>query len=305
MIFIGERIHIVSPRVKEAIEGRDAKTIQEMALRQVEAGAHYLDLNIGPSRKTGVDVMSWIVPVVQEVTKSPLSLDTTNAAAIEAGLNVIKNPAMINSTSAEKARMDVLLPLAARHNAELIALTMTEKGIPNDAEARANLACEIMMATAEAGIPNDRVYLDPLVLTVVTNQDTVYQTVEAIRFFRQLVDPAPKTVVGLSNVSNGAPNENRPLLNRIFLVMCMGAGLDAAIADPLDADLVNAARAVDARDTSTPVNRLLVAVADSVANMEDLDPGLVDQSDPDQASIFKTVQVLQNKVMYAHSYLRF
>ncbi|MCL4535582.1 MAG: dihydropteroate synthase [Bacteroidetes bacterium] len=304
MLIIGERIHIIAPRVRAAVDNRDAKAIQEMALQQVKAGAHVIDLNIGPARRTGIEVMPWIVETAQQVTDVELSLDTTNAAAVEAGLKVCKGRSMINSASAEANRFNAMVPLATQYNTDLIVLTMTEKGIPNEAAGRAEIAIDLLGRISEAGVPTERIYFDPLVLTVTSNQDAVIETVEAIRIFKQLSDPPPKTVVGLSNVSNGAPNENRPLINRVFMVMCMGAGLDAAIADPLDKELLEAVRTVATRDTSTPVKQLMVNLCDAVANMEELDPSLVDMKDPDQVAIYKTVQILQNKILYAHSYLR-
>jgi len=304
MLIIGERIHIIAPRVRAAVDNKDAKTIQEMALQQAKAGAQVIDLNIGPARRTGTEVMPWIVQAVQEVTDAQLSLDTTNAAAVEAGLKVCQRPAMINSASAEENRFNAMAPLAAQYNADLIALTMTEKGIPNDAAGRAEIAIDLLARINEAGIPNERIFLDPLVLTVTSNQDVVAETVEAIRIFKQLAEPAPKTVVGLSNVSNAAPNENRPLINRVFCVMCLGAGLDAAIADPLDQELKETVRVVEERDTSTPLNQVLVSLYDSVASMEEFDPSVVDMTDPGQVAIYKTIQILQNKILYAHSYLR-
>ncbi|MCL5265114.1 MAG: dihydropteroate synthase [Chloroflexi bacterium] len=304
MIVVGERIHIISPKVKAAIEARDTKAIQEMALRQVEAGSHYLDLNIGPSKKSGVEVMGWIVDAVQQVTDLPLSLDTTNAAAMEAGLKACVRPAMVNSASAEQVRLTNMMPLAAKFNAELIALTMTEQGIPGTADGRAAVALDLINAAMEYGISSDKLYLDPLVLPVSADQPGVKETIEAIRVFKQLVEPAPKTIVGLSNVSNGAPNENRGLINRVFMVMCLGAGLDSAIVDPLDYELIEWAKIVEARDASSPRNRILVSLYDSVANMEDFDPSIVDMSDPEQVAIYKTVQILNNQIIYAHSYLK-
>ncbi len=304
MIVVGERIHIISPKVKAAIEVRDTKAIQELALQQVESGSHFLDINIGPSKKSGVEVMEWIVDAVQNATDLPLSLDTTNAAAMEAGLKKVVRRAMVNSATAEQVRMTNMMPLAAKYGAELIALTMTEQGIPGDASGRASVALDLITAAAEYGIPSDMLYLDPLVLPVSADQAGVKETIESIRVFKQLVEPAPKTIVGLSNVSNGAPNENRSLINRVFMVMCLAAGLDAAIVDPMDRELIETARIVETRDTSTPVGRILCSLYDSVAAMEEFDPSVVDTSDYEQLAIYKTVQILTNQIIYAHSYLK-
>ncbi|MGQ9492506.1 MAG: dihydropteroate synthase [Anaerolineae bacterium] len=305
MLIIGENIHIISPKVKAAFETQDSKFIQALALRQVEHGADMLDLNIGPQRKRGVEVMEWIVDAVQEVTDVPLSLDTTNAAAIEAGLKRVKRQAMINSTSADPERLENVMPLAAKYNAKIIALTMGKTGIPTTAEARVELAMEVLIPKAmELGIPMSNLYLDPLVLTVNGTQEHAPHTLNAVRFFKQLTDPPPMTVVGLSNISNSVPTENRSLINRTFLVMLMAAGLDAAIADPLDKKLNEYLRIVEQRDTSTGLGNLLVTLYDKTAAMEELEPADVDMSDPEQVAVWKTVQILYNKVIYAHSYLR-
>ena len=304
MIIIGENIHIISPRVKTGIEERDAAFFKTLAKKQAEAGADYVELNIGPSRKRGVEIMEWLVKEVQDEIDVPLSLDTTNADAIEAGLKLCKRPALINSTSAEVARMDRLFPLAAEYNSPIIALTMTEQGIPNTADGRAELGFEIVNAAAERGVSSDKLFLDPLTLPVSADQAGCMVTLEAIRMFKGLADPPVKSVVGLSNVSNGALSENRPLINRVFLVMLLGAGLDAAIIDPLDKKLLEAVRIVETQDTSTPVGKLLCALYNAVAAGETLTQDAVDMNDPDQVDIWKTVRILRNDVIYADSYLK-
>ena len=305
MLIIGENIHIISPKVKQAVADRDASTIQHMATVQVEHGADMLDLNIGPQKRRGVEVMDWIVDAVQEVTDVPLSLDTTNVAAIETGLKRVKRQAMINSTSADPDRLNTSMPLAAKYKAKIIALTMGKSGIPTTADGRVEIAMEVLIPKAmELGMPMSDLYLDPLVLTVNGTQDHAPHTLNAVRFFKQLADPPPMSVVGLSNVSNSVPHENRSLINRTYLVMLMAAGLDAAIADPLDDKLNEFIRIVEGRDTSTGLGNLLVTLYDKTAAMEELEPSDVDMSDPDQVDVWKTVQILYNKVIYAHSYLR-
>ena len=306
MLIIGESIHIISPRVREAIEQRDAAHIQELARQQVAAGAGMLDLNIGPQRKLGHEVMPWIVQAVQDVVDVPLSLDTTNFAAMEAGLKVCTKKALLNSASADPERLDSVMQLAGRHGAGVISLTMGVDGIPTTADGRVGIAMESLMPAAEAaGVAVQDVYLDPLVLAVSCNQDVAQASVEAIRMFKMLSDPAPTTTVGLSNISNGCPTENRPLINRTYLVMLMGAGLDSAIADPLDTDQMEWIRIVEARDDSPPLGKVILALHDSVAAMEPFDEAVVDASDPNQVAVLKTVRMLHNEVLYADSYLRF
>jgi len=305
MLIIGENIHIISPKVKRAFADQDTKFIQELALLQVQHGAGMLDLNIGPQKRRGVEVMGWIVDTVQKVTEVPLSLDTTNSAAIEAGLKKVKRQAMINSTSADPERLNATMPMAAQHHSKIIALTMGKSGIPATADGRVEMAMEVLIPKAmELGVPMSDLYLDPLVLTVNGCQEHGPETLNAVRFFKQLADPPPMTTVGLSNISNSVPHENRSLLNRTFLVMLMGAGLDSAIADPLDEKQNEFIRIVEERDTSTGLANLLVTLYDKTAAMEELEPTDVDMSDPEQAAVWKTVQILYDKVIYAHSYLR-
>jgi 5-methyltetrahydrofolate corrinoid/iron sulfur protein methyltransferase len=305
VLIIGENIHIIAPRVKQAIEERDARFIQELAVRQVEAGAAVLDLNIGPQRKRGAEIMPWIIDAVQQVCDVPVSLDTTNLAAMEAGLQRCRQRATLNSASADPERLDSVMQLAGRYEARVIALTMGVDGIPTTPDGRAGIAMEALLPAAEAaGIPMPDVFLDPLVLTVAYNQDVAPVAVDSIRIFKQLSDPAPTTIVGLSNVSNGCDPAARPLINRTYLVMLLGAGLDAAIADPLDREQMEWVRVVEQRDDSTPLNRLLLALRDASEAMEELDESLVDQSDPEQVALYKTYRMLQNQVIYADSYLR-
>lgn len=304
MEIVGECIHIISPKIKDAIANREKGYIQELALRQAKVGAQALELNIGPQKKAGPEVMGWIVDTVQEVVDLPLSLDTTNVAAMEAGLKRAKKRPIVNSASAAPERLETMPPLAAKYNARLIALTMG-KNIPPSAEARIEIAMETLMPRIlEVGLSMEDVYFDPLILTVCGMQEYAMQGVETVRFLKQIAEPPPKTIVGLSNVSNGVPREGRSLIDRTYLVMLMAAGLDAAIADPLDPRLWEFIRIVEERDDSTPVGRLLLRLYDAVASMGELSLDDVDMSDPEQVAIYKTVQILGNKVIYADSYLR-
>lgn len=305
MLVIGECIHVISAGVKAAIGDKNKKYLQDLALLQVEKGADIIDLNIGPQKKAGAEVMTWMVQAIQEVTDARLCLDTTNAAAIEAGLKVVKRKPIINSTDATPARLEALMPLAGKYKASIIALTLAATGLPTTADARIQLAAEaIFPAAAEHGVPVEDIFLDPLVLTVNGNQDQALETVNAARFFKQMADPPPMTTCGLSNVSNSCPKEVRPLLNRIFLVMMMGAGIDSAIIDPLDDEIMAAKRIVESRKAKDAVGRLYLALADAYTAGEPFDTSGVDQRIPELADIAKTIDVLQNKWIYAHSYLK-
>jgi 5-methyltetrahydrofolate corrinoid/iron sulfur protein methyltransferase len=305
MQIIGENIHIISPRVKEAFEQQDIKFFQDLAVKQVEAGANALDLNIGPQKKAGHEIMPWLVKGVQAVVDVPLALDTTNLAAVEAGLKVARNQCIINSTSAEEERLEVVPPLAKQYQAKLIALTMGKAGIPVSAEERVNIALEKLIPRAiELDIPMADLLIDPLVLTVSGCQEYCPECVEAVRILKMAGDPPPMLHVGLSNVSNRVPNEMRPLLNRTYAVMLLAAGVDYAIANPLDEQLKAFIRIVEGRDDSTCLGKLLLTLYDKTAAMEKLTAADVDMTDPEQAAVFKTVQILYNDIIYTDSYLR-
>jgi 5-methyltetrahydrofolate corrinoid/iron sulfur protein methyltransferase len=303
MFKIGEEIQVISTKVRKAIEERNKKPIQELAIAQVEGGADALEVNIGPQKREGPQVMEWMVDTIEEVVDVPLCLDTTNLAAMEAGLKRVKKQAIVNSTSADPDRLRDVPPLAAKYNAKLIALTMG-KSIPVEADLRVTIALEqLMPRLMEVGIPMDQVFMDPLILTVSGMQEYCPEAVETIRFLKQISDPPPMTLAGLSNVSNGVPKENKSLINSTYAVMLLAAGLDAAIVDARDDRLKEWVRILEERDDNTPVGKLLLNLYDATAMMEELDPGVVDMEDPEQAAIFKTVQVLQNKVIYADGYL--
>jgi 5-methyltetrahydrofolate corrinoid/iron sulfur protein methyltransferase len=243
MLVIGEKINVISKTIGEAMKERNPEPIVELAKAQVEAGANMLDLNIGPGTKDGPARMEWLIKTVQEVVDVPCSLDSLNPEAIEAGLKVHRGQALINSTSGEKERLDILLPLAREYNARIIGLTMT-KGIPRDATERAAIAVDIMTAAMEAGVPLDNLYLDPLILPIKVAQEQAPEVLEAIKLFKQLNDPPLKTVVGLSNLSNGIFGETKSRIDRIFLAMLIALGLDGAIMDPLDQELMNSLKTV-------------------------------------------------------------
>lgn len=238
MIIVGELINGMYKEVGRAIREKDKKTIQKIAKDQVASGACILDVNTGPASAEPEDAMKWLVETIQEVVDVPLALDSTRAKVIEAGLKLVKKKAMINSTSGDKEKLDVLLPMAKQYNASVIALTMDKKGIPRDRHARSEIAANIIAACMEAGIEMADLYIDPIVLPVNVAQPQIIESLEAIKEIKLLTDPAPRTIVGLSNVSQGS--KERPLINRTYAVMAVMMGLDAAILDPLDKELGDA-----------------------------------------------------------------
>ena len=306
MYIIGENIHIISQKVKEALRDRDGRFFQELAVRQVEEGADALDLNLGPRKKDWEEVFPWMVKTVEAVVDVPLCLDSTNLLGIEAGLkSITKAQPIINSTSAEAERLEKVPLVAKQYNARLIALTMGKSGIPVAADERVTIALETLIPRAlEIDYPVSDLIIDPLVLTVSGCQEYCPELIEAVRMLQYAWDPPPPASVGLSNVSNAVPHENRPLINRVYCAMLMGAGLQMMIADPFDAELKEVIRVIEERDGRTPVDRLYLSIYDRIAAMEEPQAADVDMSDPQQLDIWRTVQILMNKVIYADSYLQ-
>ncbi len=243
MLVIGELINGMFKNVAKAIANKDKAVIQRLAKEQVAAGAGMLDVNVGPAAADAAEVMKWLVETIQEAVDVSLALDSTKPQVIEEGLKLTKAKAMINSSTADKEKLDVLIPMAKQYGASLIGLTMDKKGIPRDRNQRSEFAAQIVTASMEAGLNLTDLYLDPIILPVNVAQAQAKEVLEAIREISLLSDPPPKTVVGLSNVSQGA--ENRSLLNRTFLVMAVACGLEGAILDPLDKEMMDAVIAAE------------------------------------------------------------
>ncbi len=246
MLIIGEKLSIIAKRVREAMDKRDKGPIQEIAKRQYDEGSRMIDANIGPAEDGGESLMEWMVTTIQEAVSAPVCLDTTNITAIEAGIKVHNNEwgkPMINSTSNDPERFP-FLELAAKYKVPIIALTIGKGGLPADAEERCGIAAEMMARAMEYGLPVEEIYLDPLVLQIATTQDQALHVIKTIRMFQELNDPPMKTVVGLSNISNGCPKNIRPILNKYFLALLAYEGLTAAIAD--SSEVMETVKTIDA-----------------------------------------------------------
>ena len=239
MYIIGELINGIYQDIGKAIQTKDKAVIQKRALEQVRAGADALDVNCGPASKDPLNDIQWLINSIQEVTDKAIAIDSSRPQVIESGLKAAKNKVIINSTTADQDKLDALIPLALKYNAKLIGLTISKKGIPQNKDQRLELAATIVAACQEKGFPIEDIYLDPIVMPVNVAQSQMKDILESIHDFKIISDPAPKTVVGLSNVSQGTCQ--RSLVNKTFLIMAVGFGLDAAILDPLDKDLVDGA----------------------------------------------------------------
>jgi cobalamin-dependent methionine synthase I len=305
MYIIGENIHIISEKVKEALTNRDREFFMDLAVRQVEAGASAVDINLGPRKKDWAEVFPWVVEAVETVVDVPLSIDTTNIDGMEAALKTIKKAQpILNSTSAEPERLEKIPLLAKRYGAKVIALTMAAEGIPISADDRVTIAVEkLIPRMMEIDFPMSDLIIDPLVLTTSGCQQYCPHLIETVRTLQYAWDPTPMISVGLSNVSNAVPNENRPLINRVYLSMLMGVGLQMMIANPFDKDQNNVIKWIETKDTSSSLSRLYNKIAERIAASEEPQPEDFDMTNPEQNAIWKTTQILLNKVIYADGYL--
>jgi len=238
MFFIAERINGMFRDVAKAIKDKDEKVIQELAQKQVAAGAKALDVNVGPESEDHLKDMLWLIDCIQKTTDTRLAIDTTKIDVMDAGLAKCKNKPILNSISGVMAKATQLVPLAKKYNSSIIALTMDEKGIPQDADGRMAIAANILALLMENEIELTEVYMDAVILPVNVAQVHGKEVLETIKQIKSLADPPPKTILGLSNVSQGT--KIRPLINRTYLAMAIAAGLDGAILDVLDKDLVDA-----------------------------------------------------------------
>lgn len=238
MIFVGERINGGFKDIQRAIKQKNKSAIQRWAKVQTDAGADYLDVNMGAASNKAEDLI-WMIEAVQETVSTPISIDTNKPAFIEKAIEVCQQPPLINSTTADKEKLDQIVPLAAESGASLIGLCMDKKGSPQDVNKRVELGATVFSEAVEKGLPEDRIFLDPIIMPLKFLQEQASNVIEAIRQFTLLSSPPPHIICGLSNIASQAKEPE--LINRIFLVMCIEAGLDAAICDVTDEELVNSA----------------------------------------------------------------
>ncbi|RLC01317.1 MAG: dihydropteroate synthase [Deltaproteobacteria bacterium] len=291
MFLIGESLNVISQKIGRAYKERDPKPIQEEALFQKEKGMDYIDINLGPAKKDGPELMPWVVETVQEVVDDvPLALDTSNVDAIEAAIKVCKLPPLINSIMVRPERYERMVPIAAENNCDFIALMWGPDGLPRDENERAALCVELVYFANEAGIPNEKIWVDGIVTPVNIQQP---QAISLMDFQGMLQDMAPgvKSTCGLSNISNGPPIHLRPILNQTYMVMLEKYGMYSVIADPLDDLLIDIAKG----------NR---------QDIVDLIYGIMDGEEPDMGSLSKEMQdfaktthVILGKSLYSDSWL--
>ncbi|OQX04326.1 MAG: dihydropteroate synthase [Desulfobacteraceae bacterium IS3] len=301
MFLIGESLNVINKKIGKAYKERDPKPIQEEALHQKKMGMDYIDINLGPAKKDGHELMPWVVETVQQVVSDiPLALDTSNISAIEAALKVYKptsRPPLINSIMCRPERYEKMIPLAAKYNADFIALMWGPDGLPRDENERAALAVELLYAANEAGIANERIWVDGIVTPVNIQQP---QLMSLMKFQKMVQDIAPgaKSTCGLSNISNGPPTHLRPILNQTYMVMLEKYGMYSVISDPLDTKLTEIAKG-KRQD-----------IVDLIYSMTGDDEPPVGGKDVNIASLSKelqeyakTVNIILGKALYSDSWL--
>jgi cobalamin-dependent methionine synthase I len=293
MIIIGENIHVIAKDVSQAIRERNAKVIQGLAREQTQTGANYIDLNVGPMKKDTEETMKWLVNCVQEVTDLPLSIDTMNPVAMEAGLKFCKKRPLLNSASGKTDSKAQMLPLAKKFKCDVVISVMTDKGMPPEVESKIESIMETVSYANELGIPNEDIWVDPIILPVSTAGEGQKIAVGNLEFIKILQDviPGVKSTVGLSNISNGVPAHLRPILNRTYLVMLGRSGLYSAIADPLDEEL-------------------MAFIKGEISNVTDLIYRTMDGEEIDLSSLsqkevayVKTAKVLMAQTLYSDAWL--
>jgi len=288
---IGENLNVVTKVYGQAMKDRDPKPLQEMAEKEAERGVDFIDVNIGPARKGGDELMGWIVKIIQEVTpNTPLALDTSNIAAMEAGLKVHKGQALINSIMARQERMDNMMPLVKKYDAHMIGLLWGPEGMPRDEHERGMLTAEILANADAHGIENERIWFDPIIAPLNIQQP---QLISALEYMKMLQDMAPgaKSTCGLSNSSNGVPDDLRPIINRTYVIMLQRYGMVSAIVDAFDDDLH---QVVDGKKAEA------VKVVHDIMDGKSVD---IPSLSKELQNYAKTARVIMGQVLFSDSWL--
>ena len=290
MIIIGENIHIISADVSRAVKERNVKAIQDLTIAQTKAGVHYIDLNIGPARKNPEENTAWLVNTVQAVTALPLSIDTLNPVAMEAGLKTCKKRPLLNSASGRTDSKEKMLPLAKKYGTDLVLSVITDKGCPPDVDSRTESIMETVAYANELGIPTEDVWVDPILIPVSADQRQVREALEFMKILPDLL-PGIKSTIGLSNVSNGTPEELRGILNRTCMIMLGRYGQYSVIADSFDKELISLNKG-EMPD--------IVALIYKAMDGENID---LSSLSPKKRDYVKTTRVLMGETLYSHAWL--
>lgn len=301
MILIGENIHVISKVVREALVYRDENFVLDLIKAQNKMD--YIDLNVGPAKSDLVGVLPWLAKIVQDNSECGISFDTTNSEEMKKGLEAFGGKTFINSISLDDERIDKIGDLAVEYGSNLIALTLSkENGIPKDADGRLEIAFDIYEKCLEKGIDNEKLFFDPLILPICVDQSQGIEAINTIKMIKESFDPPVKTVIGLSNISNGCPKDLRPLINRVYASLAFGAGLDAAIIDAKDDELIRILKMLEMNSPSSQLDKLYVNLSNMISNFGEIDDIEFDKDDLEQLKVIKTARILLNNEIYSHSF---
>lgn len=304
MLLIGNQIRLARSPLASAVRQRFDLLFQTLARRQVEAGANWLMIDLGPQRRNAGPDLAWLVETIQKEVTVPLVLRGDDPAALEAGIRAAEAQVMIDATLPGAGEPGPYLELAGRYNTYL-ALSACPDGLPLPTDDRLERVTASLIPLAfEAGLELDEIYVDPLTTALTCDQAMVPVAVETLRLLKIAAEVAPNTIVHLDDVGDGVADVSRPYISQAYLAMVLAAGLDALVLNPLDPELMDTLRVLVERDPTTGYDRLLLRLYDVTKAEVDLDPSFVDRGDPEQVNLFKTIRVLNNQVLYADSYLR-
>ena len=303
MLLIGNQFRLTRPVLAAAVNLRRESLVRQFARQQVDAGANWLLVDMGPQHQDGADSLAWLVQTIHSEVQVPLVLRSDNPKALKAGLEATRDMVMIDATLPAVDDLAPYLALAKKAYARL-AFSACPEGLPVPTDERVSRVTEMLIPQAlEAGLPLEHLYVDPLVAALTCDQPKVPATVETLRLLKVAADPAPNTLVHLDDIVDGVADAAKPFIVQAYVAMLLAIGVDALVGNFLDPELTDVLRVVQQRDPSTAYDRLLLRLFDVTKVDGELDIASIDASDPDQVSLFKTAQVLTNKLIYADSYL--
>ncbi len=303
MILIGENIHIISALVKQACLDKNEEFFKNLI--SLQDNMEYIDLNVGPAKGDFSGILPWLTELVQKYApQKGISFDTTNFDELVSGFNSYKSTkAFINSTSADKEKFEKVSDFALEKGCNLIALTLSkETGIPKTSDGRLDLAFSMYERFLEKGFDTDKIFFDPLILPISADQSQAIEALNTIKMIKESFDPPVKTVIGLSNISNGCLRDLRGLINRVFAVLAFGAGLDAAIVDAKDLELVRIIKMLEENSPQSDTDRLYIRLAQMIENFENLDDIDYNRDSKEEMNIIKTVSVLLDNEVYSNCF---
>ncbi len=305
-MLIGENLHIISKKTKEAISNRDCDYVINNVKNQLANNIKTIDLNIGPAKGALQGSLKWLIELLDDKFNVNYSLDTTNIEEMKEGFSCLQNPqnAFLNSSSADDEKLALTTEIVSKYSANLIALTMNAQlGIPKTPEERLELAFNIIEKTSSANIDNSKVWIDPLILPICVAQEQALVSLDTIRMIKESFEPQVKTLVGLSNISNGCPNELRADINRVFLALALGCGLDGAIIDAFDTKTIEVYNVIRAQKTGGKTDEIYLKLYDTMLNFADISDIEYDKNDYEQHKIMRCAQILLNREIYSHSFV--